>query len=52
MDYMIFNLLELLDIYGEDTLSDILSGFMCPQNKDVKNSIQTKAINFSKHVLP
>lgn len=51
MDYMVFNLLELFDIYGEDTLSDILSDFMCPQNKDVENFIQTKAINFSQQRL-
>ena len=51
MDYMVFNLLELLDIYGEDTLSDILSDFMCPQNKDVENFIQTKAISFSQQRL-
>lgn len=48
MDYMVFNLLELFDIYGEDTLSDILSDFMCPQNKDVENFIQTNAIRMER----
>ena len=51
MDYMVFNLLELLDIYGEDTLSDILSNFIYPQNTDVENFIQTKAISFSQQRL-
>lgn len=51
MDYMVFNLLELLDIYEENALSDILSDFMCLQNKDVENIIQTKGINFSQQRL-
>lgn len=48
MDYIELNLLEMLNTYGEDKLKGILSGFMCPQNADVENFIQTKAIEFSK----
>lgn len=48
MDYIELNLLEMLDTYGEDKLQAILSCFMCPQNTDVENFIQTKAIGFAK----
>ena len=48
MDYIELNLLEMLDTYGEDKLQAILSRFMCPQNTDVENFIQTKAIDFAR----
>lgn len=48
MDYIELNLLDMLDTYGEDKLKAILSCFMCPQNIDVENFIQTKAIDFSR----
>lgn len=48
MDYVELNLLEMLDTYGEEKLQKILSRFICPQNIDVENFIQTKAINFAR----
>ena len=51
MDYIELNLLEMLDTYGEDKLQSILSSFMCPQNKDVENFIQSKAIEFARQRL-
>ena len=51
MDYIELNLLEMLDTYGEDRLQFILSRFMCPQNIDVENFIQTKAIGFARQRL-
>ena len=48
MDYIELNLLEMLDTYGEDKLQAILSRFMCPQNTDVENFIQIKAIGFAR----
>lgn len=48
MDYVELNLLEMLDTYGEEKLQAILSRFMCPQNTDVENFIQTKAIGFAR----
>ena len=51
MDYIELNLLEMLNTYGEDKLQSILSSFMCPQNKDVENFIQSKAIEFAKQRL-
>ena len=51
MDYIELNLLEMLDIYGEDKLQSILSRFICPQNIDVENFIQSKAIGFARQRL-
>ncbi|MCB6414247.1 N-acetyltransferase [Faecalimonas umbilicata] len=48
MDYVELNLLEMLDTYGEEKLQAILSRFMCPQNTDVENFIQAKAIGFAR----
>ena len=50
MDYKT-DLLEMLDTYGEDKLQSILSCFMCLQNIDVENFIQSKAIGFAKQRL-
>lgn len=51
MDYIELNLLEMLDTYGEDKLQAFLSRFMCPQNTDVENFIQTKAIGFAQQKI-
>lgn len=48
MDYIELNLLEMLGTYGEDKLQAVLSRFMCPQNRDVENFIQTKAVGFAR----
>src|SRR5699024_6705563 len=51
MDYIELNLLEMIETYGDDRLQFILSRFMCPQNIDVENFIQTKAIGFARQRL-
>ena len=51
MDYIELNLLEMLDTYGEDKLQAVLSRFMCPQNTDVENFIQSKAVTFARQRL-
>lgn len=51
MDYIELNLLEMLDTYGEDKLRAFLSRFMCPQNTDVENFLQTKAIGFAQQKI-
>ncbi len=51
MGYIELNLLEMLGAYGEDKLQAILSRFMCPQNADVENFIQSKAIDFARQRL-
>lgn len=51
MDYIELNLLEMLDTYGEDKLQAVLSRFMCPQNTDVEDFIQAKAVTFARQRL-
>ena len=47
MDYIELNLLEMPDTYGEDKLQAVLSRFMCPQNTDVENFIQSGTVKKS-----
>ncbi len=42
------NILDMLDMYGEDACKEILSTFICPLNLDVADFIHNKAIEFAK----
>lgn len=42
------NILDMLDMYGEDSCREILSTFICPLNMDVTDFIHNKAIEFAK----
>lgn len=42
------NILDMLDMHGEEGCRKILSKFACPLNKDVEDFIRNKAINFAK----
>lgn len=42
------NILDMLDMYGEDSCKEILSAFICPLNLDVADFIHNKAIEFAK----
>lgn len=42
------NILDMLDMYGEDSCREILSSFICPLNIDVADFIHNKAIEFAK----
>ncbi|MDE6635739.1 MAG: N-acetyltransferase [Lachnospiraceae bacterium] len=42
------NILDMLDMYGEDSCKEILSTFICPLNIDVADFIHNKAIEFAK----
>ncbi len=42
------NILDILDMYGEDSCNEILSSFICPLNLDVSDFIHNKAITFAK----
>ena len=44
MEYIQLNILELLEIYGEEQLQERLSSFVCSKNRDVEDFIQNKAI--------
>ena len=42
------NILDMLDMYGEDSCKEILSTFICSLNMDVDDFIHNNAINFAK----
>ena len=42
------NILDMLEMYGEDSCRKILSTFICPLNMDVTDFIHNKAIEFAK----
>ncbi len=47
-NFVQFNLSDMLEELGEDSVKTILSNFSCPKNKDVENFLKTKSIEFSK----
>ena len=51
MQYRITNILDLLEITGEDDLKRILSDFSCPQNKEIENFLHNNAIEFAKRKM-
>lgn len=42
------NILDMIELYGEEKCSKILSSFMCPLNQDVEDYLHNKAIPFAK----
>ncbi len=42
------NILDIIEMYGEDSCKEILSTFICPLNMDVADFIHNKAIEFAK----
>ena len=46
--HLIVLLNDLLHELGEDKVKSVLSGFLCPLNKDVENFIKNTSINFVK----
>ena len=46
--FIIVNLLDLLNQYGDEYVKNILSDFSCPVHKDVENFLLVKAIEFAR----
>lgn len=42
------NILDMLEMYGEDSCKEILSTFICSLNTDVEDFIHNKAVEFAK----
>lgn len=51
MSFLIENVLDLIEISGENEIKKLLSAFYCPQNIEIENFIKYKAIEFSKQKL-
>ena len=46
--YRTFNILNLIDSIGEDSVREILSGFSCPKNPEIESFVKKNAIDFAK----
>lgn len=46
--YSLINLINLIEVLGEEQVKQFLSNFSCPLNPDVESFLRTKAIEFSK----
>ena len=51
MSLLVENVLDLIEISGEDEIKKILSAFSCPYNIEIENFIKNKAIEFAKQKL-
>lgn len=47
-NYNTVNILDMIDVFGEEELSDILSEFSCPKNLEIESFVRNKAIDFAK----
>ena len=45
------SLKEILDCFGEDIVTDVLSEFVCTKNPEVEDFIRQKAISHETHGL-
>ena len=51
MNLAVENILDLIEISGEDRTIKALSAFSCPQNAEIENFLKFKAIDFAKQKL-
>ena len=47
-EYIVANILDLLETIGEDKVSFALSEFSCPRNAEIEEFIHNNAIDFAK----
>lgn len=50
-NYIVMNVLDLVESVGEDEVQKGLSGFSCPLNKEIEDFIHKSAIGFAKRKL-
>ena len=48
MNLVIENILDLIEEYGEEDVTTILSGFSCPKNPDIENFLKNDSVLFAK----
>lgn len=51
MNSEISNILDLVEIVGEDRVKGILSDFSCPKNTEVENFLRNNALQFAKEKI-
>lgn len=48
MDCAVVNILDYIELIGEESVSDSLSDFSCPKNKEIEYFVRNNAIDFAK----
>ena len=51
MDYAVVNILDYMELIGEESVVDVLSGFSCPKNKEIENFVRNNAVEFAKRKM-
>lgn len=51
MSLIVDNILDLIEIGGEDVIKKELSAFCCPQNEEIEDFLKNKSIEFAKQKL-
>lgn len=46
--YAVLNVLDFMDVIGEDSLRTVLSEFSCPKNLEIEEFMRKNAIEFAK----
>lgn len=49
--YTTVNILDMINVIGEDRVNQILSDFSCPKNDEIENFIKKNAIDFAKRKM-
>ena len=50
-NYQHFNILDLIEIFGENDVKAVLSGFSCPKNSEIENFLLKNAVEFAKRKM-
>ena len=50
-EYTTVNILDMIDVIGEDKVVRVLSDFSCPKNQEIECFIRNNAINFAKRKM-
>ncbi len=46
--YKIFNILDMEEVIGETGIKELLSGFYCPKNKNIRRFVKNNAYEFAR----
>lgn len=49
--YAVINILDYMDVIGEDSLRTVLSEFSCPKNPEIEEFMRRNAIEFAKRKM-
>ena len=51
MNFSVVNILDLLEIIGETSLSELFSTFSCTKNSEIEYFLKNNSINFAKRKM-